>query len=643
MAAIAPYGSWDSPISVSMLTAARVTLGQLFTDGDRVLWTESRPQEAGRTAVVECDGYGDLRDLTPPGFDARTRVHEYGGGAVAVSGDRVIASSFTDQRVYRLDGDAPWPITPEPDIPAGDRYADFAIHGEVVIAVRERHRTAGEPKAAIVMFPVDGSDRPRKVVSGRDFYSTPRVSPDGDKLLWLEWDHPNMPWDGTELWVAALGPDGITEPEHVAGGPSESIFQPEWSPDGQLFYVSDRTGWWNLYRMQNGEPVDVYPAEAEFGWPQWQFGMRRYGFLPGGTITCVYDDTGHQHLAELRSHLTRVGLGRDAISPTIAVTGHTVWVIAGSGTRPMAVMRFDTTTGVASEVRASESRSVGREYTIRPHPIEFPTTGGATAHGFWYPPTNPNFTAPEGERPPLVVFSHGGPTSQTMGAFRLDIQFWTSRGFGVVDVNYRGSTGYGRTYRDALKGEWGILDTDDCVAAARYLADEGHVDPNRLAIRGGSAGGYTTLCALTFRDVFHAGASYFGVSDCALLAENTHKFESRYLDTLIGPYPEQEDLYAERSPLNAADQLMTPVILLQGLDDKVVPPEQAELMIAMLDKNQVPHAYVAFEGEGHGFRRARNIEHAAAAELSFYARVFGITPAGEIEPVPIRHEEYLDG
>lgn len=307
----------------------------------------------------------------------------------------------------------------------------------------------------------------------------------------------------------------------------------------------------------------------------------------------------------------------------------------------MGVVSFDTANGVATEVRTSETSDIGREYLVRPHPIEFPTTGGATAHAFWYPPTNPLFVAPTGERPPLIVFSHGGPTSQTLGEFQLDIQFWTTRGFGVVDVNYRGSSGYGRAYRDALKGEWGILDTDDCVAAAQYLADEGHVDAERLAIRGRSAGGYTTLCALTFRDVFHVGASYFGVADCSLLAEHTHKFESRYLDSLIGPYPEQEDLYAERSPLHAADELLTPVILLQGLDDKVVPPEQAEMMVAMLAKNQVPHAYVAFEGEGHGFRKAENIERAVSAELSFYARVFGFTPAGDIEPVPIRHEEYL--
>ncbi len=643
MAATAPYGSWESPISVSMLTASRVTLGQLFTDGDRVLWTESRPQNKGRTAIVECDANGDLHDITPPDFDARTRAHEYGGGAVAVSGDVVIASSFGDQRVYRLDGEAPWPITPAPELPAGDRYADFAIHGDMVVAVRERHRAGGDPKAAIVMLPVDGADRPRKVVSGRDFYSTPRVSPDGTKLLWLEWDHPNMPWDATELWVAALGPEGVSEPEHVAGGSEDSIFQPEWAPDGRLFYISDRSGWWNLYELHNGESVDVYPAEMEFGWPQWSFGMRRYGFLPGGTITCIYDETGHQHLAELQDRLTRVGLGRDAIAPTIAVTGHTVWVIAGSGTRPMAVVSFDTANGVAREIRSAESRTVGRGYLIRPHPIEFPTTDGATAHAFWYPPTNPNFVAPEGERPPLIVFCHGGPTSQTMGVLRADIQFWTSRGFGIVDVNYRGSTGYGRAYRDALKGAWGIADTDDCIAAAQYLADEGHVDPERLAIRGGSAGGFTTLCALTFREVFHAGASYFGVADCALLAEHTHKFESRYLDSLIGPYPEQEDLYAERSPLWAADELLTPVIVFQGLEDKVVPSEQAEAIVARLDKNQVPHAYLAFQGEGHGFRKAESIERAAAAELSFYAQVFGFTPAGDTAPVPIRHGEFLGG
>ena len=641
MPAIAPFGSWTSPISVSMLTASGVSLGQLFTDGDRVLWTESRPRDGGRTAVVECDGNGELRDVTPEGFDARTRAHEYGGGAVGVCGDVVVASRFTDQRVYRIDGDSPRPITPEPDIPAGDRYADFAIHDGRVFAVRERHRATKEPKASLVVFPVDGSKEPKTLTSGSDFYSTPRVSPGGDQLAWLQWDHPNMPWDGTELWVAALGESGLSEPECIAGGPAESIFQPEWSPAGDLFYISDRTGWWNLYRRSDGEPVDVFPADADFGWPQWAFGMRRYGFLPGGTIACIYDDTGHQHLGELRGRLTRIGLGRNAIAPTMAVVGHTVWVIAGSGTRPMAVMSFDTSTGVPREVRVSESIDIGKDHLSRPHPIEFATTHDATAHAFWYPPTNPDFVAPEGERPPLVVFSHGGPTSQAMGALRLGIQFWTSRGFGVVDVNYRGSSGYGRAYRDALKGQWGLIDTDDCIAAARYLADENHVDPDRMAIRGASAGGYTTLCALTFHDVFTAGASYYGVADCALLAEDTHKFESRYLDSLIGRYPEHEDLYRERSPLHAADELVTPVILFQGLDDEVVPPEQAEVMIAMLDKNEVPHVYMAFEGEGHGFRKAENIERATEAELSFYAKVFGFAPADDFEPVSIRHEDRL--
>jgi len=641
MATTAPFGSWTSPISVSMLTASGVSLGQLFTDGDRILWTESRPHEAGRTAVVECDANGRLHDVTPEGFDARTRAHEYGGGAVAVRGDVVVASRFGDQRVYRLDGRVR-PITPEPAIAAGERFADFEIHGDRVYAVRESHGVDREPTASLVVFPVDGSEEPRTIASGRDFYSTPRISPGGDQLLWLEWDHPNMPWDGTELWVAALGPAGLSEHERVAGGPTESVFQPEWSPSGEVFYISDRTGWWNLYRMGDGEPVDVFPAEADFGWPQWTFGMRRYGFLPGGTIACIYDEAGHQRLAELRSSLTRVGLGRDAISPTIAVVGHSVWVIAGSATRPMAVMTFDTATGVPTEVRVAESIDVGSNLLSRPHPIEFATTNDATAHAFWYPPTNPDFVAPEGELPPLVVFSHGGPTAQTMGVVQLRIQFWTSRGFGVVDVNYRGSTGYGRAYRDALKGEWGIVDTDDCVAAARYLAAEGHVDGDRMAIRGGSAGGYTTLCALTFRDVFAAGASYYGVADCGLLAEDTHKFESRYLDSLIGPYPESEDLYRERSPLFAAEQLLTPVILFQGLDDKVVPPEQAEAMVAMLDKNMVPHAYLGFAGEGHGFRKAESIERAMAAELYFYARVFGFTPADDLEPVAIRHEEMLD-
>jgi dipeptidyl aminopeptidase/acylaminoacyl peptidase len=445
-----------------------------------------------------------------------------------------------------------------------------------------------------------------------------------------------MPWDGTELWVGALDEDGaVTEPERVAGGATESIFQPEWSPHGMLHYVSDRTGWWNLYRLHDGEPGDLYPAGADFAEPQWVFGMRRYAFAPDGSIMCIYDLDGRQHVARLANGtLTTLRIAPDAMWPGIAFADGRMFLIAGGAATPMSVIAVDGA-GAAEVVRTSQAVDVPPSSLSVPDAIDFPTTDGATAHALWYPPANPDYSAPPGERPPLLVLSHGGPTSQADGALDLGLQFWTSRGFGVVDVNYRGSSGYGRAYRDALKGRWGIVDVEDCIAAARHLADAGHVDPDRVVISGGSAGGYTTLCALVFHDEFAAGASYFGVGDLIALAEHTHKFESRYLDGLVGPYPESEDTYRLRSPVFHTDELACPVILFQGLDDEVVPPEQAETMAAALAAKRIPHAYIAFPGEGHGFRKAETIARARLAELSFYGQVLGFEPADAMDAVPI--------
>ncbi len=636
MATVAPYGSWRSPITVDKVTTGVVRLALLEADGGHVYWTESRPHEEGRTAIVRWSAAAGVEDVTPRDFNARSRVHEYGGGSFAVHDGVVVACRFDDQRVYRLDGNRPEPITPEPAVAAGLRYADLVIHGDTVIAVRERHRRSGEPVNELVAFPVDGSAEPEVVVTGNDFYSTPRPSPDGARLAWLTWNHPNMPWDGTELWVGALDEDGaVTEPERVAGGATESIFQPEWSPHGMLHYVSDRTGWWNLYRLHDGEPGDLYPADADFAEPQWLFGMRRYAFAPDGSIMCIYDLDGRQHVARLADGtLSTLRIGPDALWPAMAFSEGRMFLIAGGAAMPMSVIAVDDA-GAVEVVRASQTVDVPSAYLSAPDAIDFPTTDGATAHAFWYPPTNAEYTGPPGERPPLLVLSHGGPTSQADGALDLGLQFWTSRGFGVVDVNYRGSSGFGRAYRDALRGRWGIVDVADCIAAARYLADAGHVDPDSLVIAGGSAGGYTTLCALTFHDEFAAGASYFGVGDLTALAEHTHKFESRYLDGLVGPYPESEDTYRLRSPLFHTDELSCPVILFQGLDDEVVPPGQAETMAAALAEKRIPHAYIAFPGEGHGFRQAETIARARRAELSFYGQVLGFEPADVMEPVPV--------
>jgi dipeptidyl aminopeptidase/acylaminoacyl peptidase len=643
MVVIAPYGSWESPITIAMLSEAGVPLREVAVDGADLYWIESRAMEGGRQAIVRRDRHGNVTDAVPAGFNARSRVHEYGGGAYAVRDGVMVASSFEDQRVYRIEDGVATPITPDPKLPAGDRFADFVFAGDRVICVRERHHQDREATNTLVSFPWDGSDKPRVIVKGHDFFSSPRVSPDGTRLAWLSWDHPNMPWDGTELWCAALAADGsVSEPELIAGGPDESVFQPEWSPDGLLHFVSDRTGWWNLFRHRDGHAEALHLMDAEFGSPQWVFAMSRYGFVADGSIVAVYTENGLDRVGLLDGETLRpVYTAYDTFGTSVATCGDDLYAIAGNGSTPMAVVRIDMATEAVEVIKPSLRIDLDPALISHPEPIEFETGDSQVAYAFYYPPRHPRFVAPEGEKPPLVVSTHGGPTGATTSELDLNVQFWTSRGFAVVDVNYRGSAGFGRAYRNALRGRWGVVDLDDCINAALYLAGEGHVDGDRLAIRGGSAGGYTTLCALAFSDVFAAGASYFGVGDLAALATDTHKFESRYLDSMIGPYPETADLYEERSPLAHVDGFSCPVILLQGLDDKVVPPAQAEEIVAALDARGIPHAYLAFPGEGHGFRKAENIERAREAELYFYSRVFGFEPADDLEPVAIAHEHAL--
>ncbi len=623
---IAPYGSWESPISPAMLAEDAVSVASPQVVDEDVYWTERRPTEGGRTAIVR-RRKGRVEDVTPASFDARTRIHEYGGTSYLAEPGGVLAMEFDDQRVYRIVDGVATPLTPEPDIPAGDRYADLVRHGDLVLAVRERHGDTAEPRNELVVFPAAGGEV-SVIASGHDFYSSPRRSPDGARLAWLTWDHPRMPWEGTELWLADLRAGGtLGEATLVAGGPSESIFQPEWGPDGGLYWASDATGWWNLYR--NGEPVA--PIEAEIGAPQWVFGLARYEFLDDGRLVAVVTESGVQRLAVVEGgHYRFVATDHDTLVPYVAVEGRKVWLVAGDAATPLGVVGIDVDGGAADVVRRNHDVSIDAGYFSMPERIAAPSTGGATTHAFYYPPANPDFAAPDGELPPLIVMSHGGPTSATTTELKLAIQVWTSRGFGVVDVNYRGSTGYGRAYRAALEGQWGIVDTADCIAAARHLATTGRIDGSRMAIKGGSAGGYTTLCALAFHDVFAAGVSYFGVADLAALAEHTHKFESRYLDSMVGPYPEAADVYRARSPIHHAEGISCPVLVLQGSEDRVVPPAQAEVMVEALAARGIPHAYLLFEGEGHGFRRAENIIASVAAELSFYSQVFGFEPAGEV-------------
>ncbi len=634
----APYGSWASPITADLVVAGTVGLSEPMFDGNDVYWLEVRPSEGGRYVVVRRTPDGETIDLTPPEFSARTHVHEYGGGPYVVDRGTVFFSNDEDQRLYRQPaGGEPEPITPE----GAFRYADGVVDAERgrLVCVREDH-TGSDREAVntVCSVPVDGDGEPEVLASGHDFFSTPRLSPDGSALAWLAWDHPRMPWDGTELYVAAVRPDGsLGEPRRVAGGPSESVLDPAWSPDGLLHFVSDRSNWWNLYRERDGAIEPLCEMPAEFAAPQWVFRRPMYAFAGPGRLVCAFTQNAEWQLAELDTEsraLRRIDTPFTDISYVAAAGGRALFR-GGSPTEPASIIRLDLDSGATEALRASTGQPVDAGYLSRPEPIEFPTEGERTAHALFYPPTNADFEGLPGERPPLLVKIHGGPTAAASSDLNLALQFWTSRGFAVVDVNYGGSTGYGREYRERLKSRWGVVDVDDCEYAARYLSVRGSVDPDRLAIRGGSAGGYTTLCALTFRDVFKAGASYYGVSDAEALAKETHKFESRYLDGLIAPYPEGRELYRQRSPIHSVETLDCPLILFQGLEDKIVPPNQAEAVFEALKEKGIPVAYLPFEGEQHGFRRAENIKRTLEAELYFYSRVFEFEPADAIEPVDI--------
>jgi dipeptidyl aminopeptidase/acylaminoacyl peptidase len=525
------------------------------------------------------------------------------------------------------------------------RYADGIIDNKRnrIISIREDHTVkTGQAAATIVSLDLEQGGEGRILVSGNDFYSTPRLGPNGSKLAWLTWNHPNMPWDGTELWVADVKPDGsLGKSEKVAGGLEESIFQPEWSPDGILYFSSDRTGWWNLYRWHNRQIEPLYPMEAEFGLPQWGFGHHTFVFDSSNHIICAYTKDGLWHLASLNPTKKTLKPIETPINQllwgNLATENGKIYIIGGSATEPSSVAQIDLSSKETEILHRSREITVGKEYLSVPDTIEFPTENGLTAFAFFYPPKNPDYEAPRDEKPPLLVVSHGGPTSASPSTLRYETQYWTSRGIEVVDVNYGGSTGHGREYRKRLNDRWGIVDVQDCVNATRYLVGRGQADGKRLGIRGGSAGGYTTLCALAFTDTFKAGASYYGVSDLERLAKDTHKFESRYLNNLVGPYPERRDIYRARSPIDHVDQISSALILFQGLEDKVVPPDQSQKIFDAVKAKGLPVAYIAYEWEQHGFRRAENIKRSYEAELYFYSKIFQFNLADQIEPVTIEN------
>jgi dipeptidyl aminopeptidase/acylaminoacyl peptidase len=639
---VAPYGSWKSPISADLLASTYVGLEDLRIDGDNVYWNELRPADKGRNVLVQRKPDGTTSDITPPGFSCRTRVHEYGGGCYLVHDGTVFFSNYTDQRLYRQNpGKDPRPITPGVDL----RYAD-GVYDEKrnrIIIVREDHTVkTGQAATTIVSLDPEKENEGTILVSGNDFYSTPRLSPDGSKLAWLAWNHPNMPWDGTELWQADVQADGsLGHREKIAGGLDESVYQPEWSPDNELYFSSDYTGWWNLYRWRAGRIEALYTMDAEFGMPQWRFGSHSYAFESPNRIVCIYTKDGIWTLATLDLSTKQLEPIDTPINQIIwgnlSATNGQVFVIGGSATEPASLAKISLDSGGTEILHRSREHTISKEYLSVPSSIEFLTENGQTSFAWYYPPSNPDYEAPVDENPPLLVVSHGGPTSNSPSILRYEIQYWTSRGIGVVDVNYGGSTGYGRDYRQRLNGQWGIVDVQDCVNATKHLASQDQADSNRLAIRGGSAGGYTTLCALAFTSTFKAGASYFGVSDLETLAEDTHKFESRYLDNLVGPYPDRLDIYRARSPIYHVDGFSSALILFQGLEDKVVPPDQSEKIFHAVKAKGLPVAYIPYEWEQHGFRRAENIKRSYEAELYFYSKIFQFELPEEIEPVKIEN------
>ncbi len=633
---MAPFGSWRSPVTADVIIEGSRSLQEHVVDGEDLYLLEGRPQEGGRGVVVRVTPDRKREDVTPEGFNVRSRVHEYGGGAFTVHHGVVYFSNFDDHQVYvQPQGESPVPLTRD----EGSRFADFHIdeRRNRLVCVRESHRNEGEPINELVAINLDGGVV-NVLVTGADFYASPCMDMVRSKLAWMSWNHPSMPWDGSEVWLADLDDEGnLLIPCKVAGGSDESVFQPSFSPDGTLYFVSDKTNWWNLYRLTASGVEPVFARAVEVGVPQWVFGQSTYGFLSATEAALIYEEKSIWHLAKV--DLTTREWALTVVPYTyyanVQIGTGRVFVKAASATKPLALYALDFSLQHFVEVAASVDHVVEPAYMPNPEMIEFPSGHGTHSYGIFYAPKNPDFDGLPDELPPLLVMTHGGPTAETNAVYNLRVAYWTSRGMAVLDVNYGGSTGYGREYRERLKGKWGVVDVDDAANGALYLANRGDVDKNRLAIRGGSAGGYTTLCALAFRDVFRAGASYYGVSDAEALATDTHKFESRYTFGLIGPYPEEKDRYRERSAIYHTDQLDCPVIFFQGLDDKIVPPDQSERMYLAVKEKGLATAYVTFAGEGHGFRGADAIKTSLENELYFYARVFGFSLADEVMTVAI--------
>jgi dipeptidyl aminopeptidase/acylaminoacyl peptidase len=648
------YGAWSSPVTAQLVAESGIGSSalprEIQVDGRSVYWVAQQPEEDGRYAIFKLQPDGSVMIMTPPGFSTRSRVHEYGGGVYCVCEGTIFFTNNADQRIYRHEpGTLPVPITPAFPVDRAHRYADGVLSpdGKWMLWVRERHEMDGKIFNEIVLVPSDGSIAPRTLISDHDFFSNPRFSPDGNRISWLSWDQPQMPWDGTELWIADfdIADCEIGSQIRIAGNEGVSIFQPEWCEDGSLFFISDESGWWNIYRkIKGGDIENICPVDAEFGYPQWMFGFSKYTFLAPGSILATCKFAGQSRLVLIDVQQKELDILPTPYTtfenPSIrAANDHTAWFFAGSAEHPPALCRFDLSDRSASTVIDLAPVPISPEFVSVPEHIRYRNRRGSNSYAFFFAPKNSNHDEGASGFPPLIMMSHSGPTSAARPHLDLETQFWTSRGFAVVDVDYSGSVGYGRAYRERLNGNMGVIDVEDCLDAADYLIRTGRVDPEKLIIRGSSAGGYITLCALTSHDSFAAGAIYYGLADLEALASHTHKFEANYLDKLIGPYPEEKKLYVMRSPINRIDQIKCPLIIFQGLKDRVVPPEQSDRMAAALNANGLPYAYIKFLEEGHGFDRAETIEKALESEHYFYARILSIPWNADREPVKIHNFE----
>lgn len=636
---VATFGSWKSPITSDLIVSKTIGISEIVVSDDNIYWLERRPQEKGRNSIVVCLSDRATNNVTPEPLSVRSKIHEYGGGAYTVSDNTVYFSNYGDGRIYQqFLGQQPKPLTNKPY----QRYADIVVdraRNRLICVCEERQPTDPEAQNSIITIDLT-TGKIEVLIKGSDFYSSPRLSPDSRQLAWLSWNHPHMPWDSTYLWLAEFDDLGrVKDVKLVAGGESESICEPKWHSDGKLYFSSDRTNWWNLYRQNKDESVEIlYQMAAEFTYPHWVFGLSTYSFVNCDRLVCTYSVNGSWHLGiiDLKTkQFEEIQTRYTNISDLHASESGFVVFLGGTPTETTAVIKLDLDNKKEQILKRTGNLTIDPDYLSLPEAIAFPTADDLTAHAWYYPPTNKDYSAPTDELPPLIVKSHGGPTAAASVDLNLRLQYWTSRGFGYLDVNYGGSIGYGRQYRQRLDGKWGIVDVEDCVNGAKYLVDRGMVDGDRLMITGSSAGGYTTLAALTFGNTFKAGASYYGVSDLEILAKDTHKFESRYLDRLIGKYPQEKAIYQERSPIYHTEQLNCPIIFFQGLEDKVVPPNQAEMMFNAIRDKGLPVAYVAFEGEAHGFRISENIKKALDSEFYFYSQIFGFQPAEYIEPIEI--------